>query len=98
MVSSMCSELSPICESDNGEPSMRRTGRMSSFPESPQAAANRERLRRLQSLHTTDAGNAEAFAFLHGHEFRYDHSRDKWLVWNGRLWEKIGRASCRERV
>lgn len=60
---------------------------MSSLPESPQAAANRERLVKLQSLHRTDAGNAEAFALLHGDQFRYDHNRGKWLAWNGRFWE-----------
>src|SRR5207247_1071382 len=93
MVSSMCSDLRSMCSYGNGEHLMRRTGRMSSLPESPQAAANRERLRKLQSLHTTDAGNAEAFAFLHGHEFRYDHSRDKWLVWNSKYWARRPRRN-----
>jgi putative DNA primase/helicase len=37
-------------------------------------------------LNLTDAGNAEAFTILHGERFRYDHSRGKWLVWNGRYW------------
>jgi hypothetical protein len=61
---------------------------MSSLPESPIGAANREQLRKLQSLHLTDAGNAEAFALLHGHAFRYDHDRNKWLVWNTKYWER----------
>ena len=34
----------------------------------------------------TDAGNAEAFQFLYGKWFRYEHTRKKWLVWNGRHW------------
>jgi len=59
---------------------------MGSQAESPEALANRERLIKLRSFHRTDAGNAEAFAFLYGDRFRYDHSRGKWLVWNGRFW------------
>jgi putative DNA primase/helicase len=41
---------------------------------------------KLVPLNLTDAGNAEAFAILHGERFRFDHSRGKWLVWNGRYW------------
>lgn len=52
------------------------------------AAAQRERLQKLLSFNRTDAGNAEAFEFLHGHRFRFDHSRGKWLAWNGRYWAK----------
>jgi putative DNA primase/helicase len=55
--------------------------------ESPIAAANRARIRKLQSFQKTDAGNSEAFELLHG-EFRYDHTKGKWLVWNGRFWEE----------
>jgi len=54
--------------------------------ESPVAAANRRRIEKLRSLRDTDAGNAEAFEFLYGHRFRYDHSKGKWLVWNDRHW------------
>lgn len=57
-------------------------------PESPEAGANKERSRRLRSFHNTDAGNAQAFELLHGNRFRYDHDRSKWLVWNGRFWER----------
>jgi putative DNA primase/helicase len=35
----------------------------------------------------TDAGNAELFADLHGDGVRYDHRRDKWLVWASHHWE-----------
>ena len=59
---------------------------MATLAESPEAAANRERIRLLNSFHLTDAGNAEAFALLHGHRFRYDRTRGKWRVWNGRYW------------
>jgi putative DNA primase/helicase len=59
-----------------------------SKPESPEAAANKERNRQLRSFHRTDAGNAQAFELLHGDRFRYDHDRCKWLVWNGRYWER----------
>jgi len=55
--------------------------------ESPEAAANKERLRKLLSFPDTDAGNAEAFELLNGQRFRYDHSRRRWLVWNGRFWK-----------
>jgi putative DNA primase/helicase len=41
---------------------------------------------KLLSFQDTDAGNAEAFELLHGHRFRYDHTREKWLLWNGRYW------------
>jgi len=50
---------------------------MVSQAESPEALANRERLIKLRSFHRTDAGNAEAFAFLYSDRFRYDHSRGK---------------------
>jgi putative DNA primase/helicase len=67
---------------------------MASAPESPEAAANRLRLLKLQSFHLTDAGNAEAFALLHGDRFRYDRTRGKWRLWNGRHWapDKMGEA------
>jgi putative DNA primase/helicase len=34
----------------------------------------------------SDAGNAECMAALYGSEFRYDHTRKKWLVWDGIRW------------
>ena len=68
---------------------------MVSLGSSPEAAANRERIRLLQSFHLTDAGNADAFAMLHGHRFRYDRTRGKWRLWNGRYWvsDKKGEAN-----
>jgi putative DNA primase/helicase len=54
--------------------------------ESPEAAANKERIHKLQSFQNTDAGNAEAFELLYGLRFRYDHTKGKWLVWKARYW------------
>lgn len=34
----------------------------------------------------TDAGAAERFARLHGHEVRFDHRRNRWLLWRGHRW------------
>jgi len=53
---------------------------------SPEAAVNKEILRKLLSFTDTDAGNAEAFELLHGHRFRYDRTSGRWLVWNGLYW------------
>ena len=60
---------------------------MISAPTSLDAAiADQERLAKLRAFHLTDAGNAEAFALLYGDRFRYDHSRGRWVMWNGRYW------------
>ncbi len=56
--------------------------------ESPEAVANKERSRQLRSFHNTDAGNAQAYELLHGNRFRFEHDNKKWLVWNGRFWER----------
>jgi putative DNA primase/helicase len=48
--------------------------------------ASREQLLKLLSIPRSDAGNSESFALLHGGRFRYDHSRGKWHVFNGRYW------------
>ena len=37
--------------------------------------------------HLTDTGNAEYLASLCGDMARYDHSRKRWLVWNGTYWQ-----------
>ena len=52
-------------------------------------------LEKLRSFPRTDAGNAEAFELLHGSRFRYDHSKRRWLVWNGRYWglDEDGKAT-----
>ena len=66
-----------------------------SKPESPEAAANKVRIRKLQSFQNTDAGNAEAFEFLQNGKFRWDNTKGKWLVWKGRYWaeDNDGEAS-----
>ncbi len=40
----------------------------------------------LRALPITDTGNAQAFVLLHGHQFRFDHSRKRWMVWKGLYW------------
>lgn len=40
----------------------------------------------LRAFPRTDTGNAEAFELLFGNRFRYDHSRKRWMVWNGLYW------------
>ena len=42
--------------------------------------------RQLKALPISDTGNVEAFEILYRHRFRYDHSRKRWLVWNGLHW------------
>lgn len=34
----------------------------------------------------TDAGNAELFAGLYGQELRFDHARNRWLIWEKHRW------------
>lgn len=38
------------------------------------------------SFARTDAGNGELFAFLHGDAVKFDHRRDRYLVWAGQWW------------
>ena len=59
---------------------------MGSVSETLEAIVNRARLQKLLTFPLTDAGNAEVFAEEHGTRFRYDHTRQKWLVWNRRYW------------
>jgi putative DNA primase/helicase len=37
--------------------------------------------------HLTDAGNAETFVAAYGEFVRFDHARDRWLVWQGHRWQ-----------
>ena len=34
----------------------------------------------------TDAGNAELFTALYGHILRFDHARNRWLIWEEHRW------------
>lgn len=38
------------------------------------------------SFHCTDLGNAQRFAFLHGHTVRYVPEWGKWYIWDGTRW------------
>jgi putative DNA primase/helicase len=58
-------------------------GEIAEMDERPITASLVEQLRVLKS---TNAGNGEAFALLHGERFRYEHSKGRWLVWNGLYW------------
>lgn len=40
----------------------------------------------LNDFHRSDTGNAEALAWLFGNDLRFDHSRGKWLLWDGVRW------------
>ena len=40
------------------------------------------------SFSESDAGNAEALAYLFGNKIRYNHSEKKWFLWNGHYWEQ----------
>jgi len=35
----------------------------------------------------TDTGNAELFRELYGYNFRFNHEKEKWYIWNGQFWE-----------
>jgi len=39
---------------------------------------------------TTDTGNAEYLASLFGDQVRYDHRRQRWLLWKSHRWEPDG--------
>jgi putative DNA primase/helicase len=52
----------------------------------PEAIVRVAMFEELRALAYTDTGNAEAFQMLFGHRFKYDHSRKRWMVWNGLYW------------
>jgi putative DNA primase/helicase len=58
-----------------------QTPSTTSNPEKSSAAPKRK------AYPLTDAGNGEHFAELYGHQVRFDHSRNKWYIWNGHRWE-----------
>lgn len=57
------------------------------------------------SFAQTDAGNAEWFARLHGHGLKFDHGRNRWLIWEGHRWvpdvdgkiHRLAKAAARAR-
>lgn len=59
-----------------------------------EAVARRERSLKLLTFNRTDAGNAEAFALLYGHAWRYDYSLGIWRQFNTRFWEADDRGAA----
>jgi putative DNA primase/helicase len=55
-------------------------------PPPPGAIVRTAMFDELCALRNTDTGNAEAFELLYKHRFRFDHSRKRWMVWNGLCW------------
>lgn len=47
-------------------------------------------LERLAQLPRTDAGNGEAFAALFSGEVAFDHTRQRWLIFEGHTWHEDG--------
>ncbi len=41
---------------------------------------------KLRVLQNSDTGNAEAFEILYKQRFKFQHSMDRWFVWNGLRW------------
>ncbi len=68
--------------------------------ERPAPTSDRELLTRC-----TDAGNAEWLAALYGDTLRYDHTRGRWLLWQGDWWaedtdgqlRRMAKEAARER-
>jgi len=52
---------------------------------------------RKKPFNRTDLGNAERLVARHGHDLRYCHAWNRWLVWDGRRWavDKSGDARRR---
>jgi len=48
----------------------------------------REATKKPQDFPLTDAGNAEAFVYLHGADWRYDHRQRHWLHWDENVWRE----------
>jgi putative DNA primase/helicase len=55
-------------------------------PPPPGAIVRAKLFDELRSFPRTDTGNAEAFSLLFGHRLKYNHSRKRWMVWNGLHW------------
>ena len=48
--------------------------------------SQRAEIASLANYSLSDAGNAEAFVEMFGNLVRYDHARDRWLVWDQHRW------------
>lgn len=42
----------------------------------------------LRTAHLNDAGNADCMELLYRNQIRYDHTRETWFIWNGRIWAR----------
>lgn len=47
------------------------------------------------AFNLTDSGNAEYFAVRHGRDVRYDHRRERWLLWRRHRWQPDADAEIR---
>ena len=50
------------------------------------------------SFNQTDWGNAQRMCKIHGHDLRFCHPRNQWLVWNGKIWETDNTAEITSRA
>ncbi len=64
-----------------------RNPKVSSASSTSQAPAHLDAQAFLTEAPPTDVGNAECMELLYGDEFRYCHSRKKWLAWDGNRWK-----------
>ena len=55
-------------------------------PPPPGAIVRAKLFEELRSFPWTDTGNAEAFCRLFAHRLKHNHSRKRWMVWNGLHW------------
>jgi putative DNA primase/helicase len=55
-------------------------------PPPPGAIVRAAMFEELRALRNTDTGRAEAFEMLHKFRLRHNHSRKRWMVWNGLFW------------
>jgi putative DNA primase/helicase len=42
----------------------------------------------------TDSGNVDAFVLRHGEDFRFILDWDRWIAWNGHVWDQLGAAQA----
>lgn len=60
----------------------------------PEAAAAPDAKALSEYLEKNELGDAELFQLLHGADFCFDHSREKWLTFSGVVWkeDKLGQS------
>lgn len=62
------------------------------MPEPPGGNGRRPDSLDLNRYHPTDAGQGEAIAAVYGDRLRYDHTRQRWLIWDGVRWKQDDNA------